>query len=113
MRIEPLTEPLAHPTHEEGQRTSRAGDETSARTRAWKEKHAASLAELNQQAQQANLEVRLHTIPGTNTIILRFVDPATGNVVQEFPSERLARAIDELRTQSLRVDAATSLDRRA
>lgn len=112
MRIETI--PELSPTHEDAFRFAHHGDGDAALApvRAWKERNREPLDQLTRAAQQSDLEVRVQTIPGSHTIILRFVDPASGRVVQEFPSERLAQALHELQAQIAGSDGAT-FDRRA
>jgi uncharacterized FlaG/YvyC family protein len=59
-------------------------------------------------ASQARLELRLDPVPKSNVVVMRFVDPDTGEVVREFPPEQLAKALTEIRAL-----AASHLDRKA
>ena len=59
----------------------------------------AQLRELKERAQEQNLEVQLKPLPEANVVVIRFVNPSTGNVVREYPSEQIAKALAELRTK--------------
>ena len=64
-----------------------------------------AIEELRRIAARENLEVHLQALPDADVVVMRFVNPATGEVVREFPSEALARTLAELRSR-----AATRLD---
>ncbi len=64
--------------------------------------------ELTSHAAQAGLEVRLETLPDSSVTLIKMVDPRTGQVVREYPSEGLAEALAGIRKQ-----AAARLDRKA
>lgn len=56
---------------------------------------------------QGRLELRLQTLPKSpDVVIMRFVEPRTGEVVREFPPAALAEALAELRAR-----VAARLDR--
>ena len=54
------------------------------------------------------LELRLHSLPNSSVIVIRLVNPQTGEVVREYPPERLEKALEELRAR-----AASHIDRKA
>src|SRR5262245_8130456 len=54
------------------------------------------------------LELRVGVLPNTNVILIRFVDSSTGEVVREFPPEKLAEALAEIRER-----ACAHLDKKA
>jgi uncharacterized FlaG/YvyC family protein len=66
------------------------------------------LDELKWLVSQGQLELRLHSLPDTNVTLIRLVEPQSGRVVREFPPERLAKVLAELRAH-----AAARLDRQA
>ncbi len=53
--------------------------------------------ELKAVSAHSGLEVRFDTLEGSNVTLIRIVDPATGEVVREFPPEGLAKALAEIR----------------
>lgn len=59
----------------------------------------AQLKELKDRAREQGLEVQLKPLPEANVVVIRFVNPTTGNVVREYPSEQMAKALAELRTK--------------
>jgi uncharacterized FlaG/YvyC family protein len=71
------------------------------------------LHELEAAASKSGLEVRFDTLPGSNVTLIRMVDPATGQVVREFPPERLAKALAEIRAEATARLNRRSIDRRA
>lgn len=102
MTIKPIRDPLTVAAQRDSQHNTEPtkGVEASARTKDWKDKHKAEHEELKAHAAQNQLEVRLYLMPHTDVIIIRFVEPASGQVVKEFPSERLAQVLAEMRAQS-------------
>jgi len=54
------------------------------------------------------LELRLHKLDRSSDVVMRFVNPETGEVVREFPPERLAQELADLRAR-----AASHLDEKA
>lgn len=70
--------------------------EQAARTEAWQSQNREALEALRVHSHQQGMEVRLHVMPQSNRIVLRFVDPSSGQVIREFPSEGLAQALAEL-----------------
>src|SRR5258708_2701135 len=64
--------------------------------------------EETKQAIDAGLELRVGVLPNSNVILVRFVDSNTGKVVREFPPEKLAEALAEIRAR-----AAAHFDRKA
>jgi uncharacterized FlaG/YvyC family protein len=71
------------------------------------------LEELRTVTAQSGLEVRFDTLKGSNVTLIRIVDPATGKVVREFPPERLARVLAEIRAEATAHLNKRSIDRRA
>jgi hypothetical protein len=59
----------------------------------------AEMEELRFLVSKARLELRLEALPDSSLVRIRIVDPATGQVVREFPSEAISGAIEELRAQ--------------
>ena len=59
----------------------------------------AQLRELKECAAEQNVEVQLKPLPEANVVVIRFVDRATGHVIQEYPSEHLATALAEMRAK--------------
>lgn len=58
------------------------------------------LQELRELVRPERLEVRIQQLPDNGGTIYRIVDPATGRVIREFPSERLARVLAEIRARA-------------
>jgi uncharacterized FlaG/YvyC family protein len=52
-------------------------------------------------AAQMGLELRVGVLPHTDVILIRFVEPITGEVVREFPPEKLAEALAEIRARAV------------
>jgi uncharacterized FlaG/YvyC family protein len=47
------------------------------------------------------LEVRVGVMPDSDVILIRFVNATTGEVVREFPPEKLAEALAEIRARAI------------
>lgn len=72
------------------------------RVREWERQNQEDFDSLRELSQQQGMEVRIHAMPQSNQIVIRFVEPATGQVIREFPSEELVRSLRELQ-QNLRL----------
>jgi uncharacterized FlaG/YvyC family protein len=71
------------------------------------------LGKLKALASQSGLDVKFDSLPGSNMMVIRIVDPATGKVVREFPPEGLVRALGEMRAESAARLNRRNIDRRA
>jgi uncharacterized FlaG/YvyC family protein len=81
------------PTHKDAADTAVRRIETLQKSREFEE--------LAHRAEQQGLEVRLHPVADTDVVSIQFVDPASGQVVHEFPNERLVEALAAMRAQAL------------
>ena len=64
------------------------------------------LTELKNLVRQDNLEVRIEELPKGGGTVYRIVDPQSGEVVREFPPERLIRMLADIRARAAeRLDA--------
>jgi uncharacterized FlaG/YvyC family protein len=64
------------------------------------------VAELRDLVRQDNLEVRIEELPKGGGTVYRIVDPQSGEVVREFPPEKLIRMLAEIRARATeRLDA--------
>lgn len=80
--------------------------EAQERPRAKAEAPEHPLAELRNLARQDNLEVRIEQLPKGGGTVYRIVDPQSGEVVREFPPEKLIRMLAEIRARATeRLDA--------
>lgn len=70
--------------------------EQAAHTQEWQSQNREALAALQKHSQQQGMEVRLHVMPQSNQIVIRFVEPTSGRVMREFPSEYLSQTLAEL-----------------
>ena len=59
-----------------------------------------SFTEERVKPQKAGLELRVGILPNTDVILIRFVEPNSGEVVREFPPEKLAEALAEIRARA-------------
>jgi uncharacterized FlaG/YvyC family protein len=73
----------------------------------------ADLGKLKALASQSGLDVKFDNLPGSNMMVIRIVDPATGKVVREFPPEGLVRALGEMRAEATARLNRRNIDRRA
>jgi uncharacterized FlaG/YvyC family protein len=60
----------------------------------------AELEQLRKLVADEQLELHLQSLPDSSVVLMRIVDPHTGDVVREFPPEGLAEALAELRKQA-------------
>lgn len=72
------------------------GVELTARTREWQSQNKEQLDQLREKSQQLGMEVRLHVMPQSSRIVIRFVEPTSGKLIREFPSEGLTQALADL-----------------
>lgn len=70
--------------------------EQATKIREWQSQNQEELEALHKHSQQQGMEVRLHMMSQSNQIVIRFVEPTSGRVVREFPSEGLSQALAEL-----------------
>ena len=64
------------------------------------------LTELRNLVRQDRLEVRIEELPKGAGTVYRIVDPQSGEVVREFPPEKLIRMLAEIRARATeRLDA--------
>lgn len=68
------------------------------RTHRHEERQAAKVIETKPVERQ--IELRVGVVPNTDVITFRFVDANTGQVVREFPPEKLAEALAEIRARA-------------
>ena len=86
----------------------------STRARDWEKQNQEELDSLREQSKQHGMEVRIHAMAQSNQIVIRFVEPTTGQVIREFPSEDLACSLRELQQNlTLKNNELPLVDQRA
>ncbi len=92
-------------------RSATEREETFRRMRADKE-----FEELRSAAARANIEVEFQTLEDSSTLLVRFVEPTSKQILKEFPPEAVAEAIARSLARALaelRAQASVRLDERA
>ena len=67
----------------------------------WKAQNKEPLQELRTAAQKQGMDVQLDTIPKTNIVVIRFVEPSTGRVIREFPQKHLTQELIALQQKQM------------
>ena len=111
--LRPLPDESARQGGDEKAIRAQSGTPAQQTQKLTKQQSEVDLTKLKAVTAQAGLEVQFDTTQGSNMILIRIVDPATGKVVRQFPPDGLAKALSDMTAEATTGLNGRNIDRRA